>query len=164
MIFVTVGSRPYQFDRLFIEIDDLIDRGIISEPVFAQIGSSSYKPIHFSYARYLDPKTFSKKIFESSLVISHGASGTIVKALEAKKTVIGVTRLEKYGEHIDDHQIQMNQAFESNNLIVGVYDLADLKKAYLTVVNKQVKLAEWSADKEINPVDIVDEFIQANWP
>ena len=44
MIFLTVGTQ-FSFDRLVIAIDRIIDDGLISEPVFAQIGESSYKPL-----------------------------------------------------------------------------------------------------------------------
>ena len=42
MIFVTVGSRNYPFDRLFKKLDKLYDDGILREEMFAQIGASNY--------------------------------------------------------------------------------------------------------------------------
>lgn len=44
LIFVTVGSRNYPFDRLFKKIDQLCEKGIIKDKVFAQTGTSKYKP------------------------------------------------------------------------------------------------------------------------
>jgi UDP-N-acetylglucosamine transferase subunit ALG13 len=41
-----------------------------------------------------------------------------MKALNAGKKVIAVTRLEKYGEHINDHQIQNNEAFALNKYVL----------------------------------------------
>ena len=49
MIFVTVGSRNYPFDRLFKKIDDLYEEGILTEPMFAQTGTSTYDPKPVSY-------------------------------------------------------------------------------------------------------------------
>ena len=40
MIFVTVGSRNYPFDRLFIKLDELCESGVITDEIFAQIGTS----------------------------------------------------------------------------------------------------------------------------
>ena len=37
MIFVTVGSRNYPFDRLFKKLDELYDEGILTDRMFAQI-------------------------------------------------------------------------------------------------------------------------------
>ena len=44
MIFVTLGSQKFQFDRLLRKIDELIDIGVITDEVFAQIGASTYIP------------------------------------------------------------------------------------------------------------------------
>ena len=49
MIFVTVGSRNYPFDRLFIKLDELFDKGILKGEIFAQIGTSKYKPKNYKY-------------------------------------------------------------------------------------------------------------------
>ena len=46
MIFVTLGSQKFQFNRLLIEIDRLIEEKYITDKVFAQIGYSDYKPKH----------------------------------------------------------------------------------------------------------------------
>ncbi len=100
MIFVTVGSRNYPFDRLFQKLDALCEDGTLTEPMFAQIGTSAYQPKHYAYRDFITPEEFIEKIREADIVVSHGASGSIMKALNAGKKVIAVTRLEKYNEHI----------------------------------------------------------------
>ena len=123
MIFVTVGSRSYPFDRLFRKLDMLHEDNIIKDSMFAQVGTSIYKPKHYKYRDFISQEEFVKKIDEADIVITHGASGSIMKALKAGKKVIVVTRLEKYGEHINDHQIQNNEAFSSNKYVL----MADLE-------------------------------------
>ena len=44
MIFVTVGTQKFQFDRLLKEIDSLIASKYIKEKVFIQRGNSTYLP------------------------------------------------------------------------------------------------------------------------
>ena len=107
-IFVTVGSRNYPFDRLFKKLDELCEDGIVKGEMFAQIGTSSYLPKHYRYKDFVSQEEFQEWVEWSDIVVSHGASGSIMKALNAGKKVIAVTRLEKYGEHINDHQIQNN--------------------------------------------------------
>jgi UDP-N-acetylglucosamine transferase subunit ALG13 len=68
--------------------------------MFAQIGTSAYQPKHYAYRDFITPEEFIEKIREADIVVSHGASGSIMKALNAGKKVIAVTRLEKYNEHI----------------------------------------------------------------
>lgn len=85
MIFVTVGSRNYPFNRLFKKIDELYDNGILTEPMFAQIGTSTYIPKNFEYQDFISTDEFVQKISEADIVVTHGASGSIMKALNAGK-------------------------------------------------------------------------------
>ena len=97
MIFVTTGSQKFQFNRLLQKIDLLIEEGMIREEVFAQIG-------------------------ECRMVITHGGTGGIIGAVKQGKKVIAVPRLASYGEHVDDHQVQLLREFDGMNLICACYD------------------------------------------
>jgi len=163
LIFVTVGSRNYPFDRLFRKLDELCEQGIIKDEIFAQTGTSKYVPKHYEYVDFLSPDEFMEKVEEASLVISHGASGSIMKALNAGKKVIAVTRLEKYGEHINDHQIQNNEAFDANGYVLAVYEMDELKDALLSIENGTDNLKPWENKNPMAIVDLIDEFIQENF-
>jgi UDP-N-acetylglucosamine transferase subunit ALG13 len=155
-----VGSRQYQFDRLFVKLDELYEKGLIKEATFAQIGASTYKPKHFEYKDFISPKEFELKVNEADIVISHGASGSIMKALNAGKKVIAVTRLEKYGEHINDHQIQNNEAFAANKYVLAVYDMDDLGKAIQAYYDGTADIVPWENKDPLAIVNIIDKFIQ----
>lgn len=126
MIFITLGSQKFQFNRLLKKIDELIDSGIITEPVFAQTGYSDYCPKNFPYENFLDRDTFAEKTGESTMVITHGGTGAIIGAVKKGKKVIAVPRLAKYGEHVDDHQIQMIEQFNDMDIICACMDTEQL--------------------------------------
>ena len=89
MIFVTVGSRNYPFDRLFKKLDELYEAGVLKDEMFAQVGTSTYQPKHYMYKDYISQEEFLEKVKEADIVVSHGASGSIMKALnEGKKVCI----------------------------------------------------------------------------
>lgn len=164
MIFVTVGSRQYPFDRLFKKLDELYENGIIKDKMFAQIGTSSYKPKHYEYKDFISEEEFQKYINESDIVVSHGASGSIMKALNANKKVIVVTRLEKYGEHINDHQIQNNEAFSKNKyVIMADLELNNLGECFNKINSKNNGLVKWQNKDPYAIHKIIDDFIKANW-
>lgn len=163
LIFVCVGSRNYQFNRLFIEIDRLCEEGVIKEEIFAQIGTSTYKPKNFQYKDFLSPEDFEEKIKKADIVISHGASGSIMKALNLGKKVIAVTRLKKYGEHINDHQIQNNEAFASNKYVLAVYEMKDLEGALKQYYDGTADIIAWKNNDPMAIVNIIDKFIDENW-
>lgn len=163
MIFVTVGSRKYPFDRLFIKLDELFDKGVIKDELFAQIGTSKYKPRNYKYKDFISQEEFSKFVDKADLVISHGASGSIMKALNAGKKVIAVTRLAKYGEHIDDHQIQNNEAFGINKYVIPVYEMDDLEKAFKMIEEGTDDLVPWENKDPMAIINMIDNFIMENW-
>lgn len=164
MIFVTVGSRNYQFDRLFRKLDELYEDGTLNEEMFAQVGTSSYQPLHYAYKDFITPEEFAQKVKESDIVVSHGASGSIMKALNAGKKVIAVTRLEKYGEHINDHQIQNNKAFSANGyVIMAALELNDLGECFRKIYEGRDGLRPWENRDPQAIVKMIDKFIQENW-
>ena len=164
MIFVTVGSRNYPFDRLFKKIDKLYEEGVLTDSLFAQTGTSTYKPKHYEYKDFISPEEFLEKVNEADIVVSHGASGSIMKALNAGKKVIAVTRLEKYGEHINDHQIQNNEAFASNGyVLMADLELSDLGECFQKIYNGNDGLKPWVNKDPMAIVNMIDKFIQENW-
>ena len=164
MIFVTVGSRNYPFDRLFKKLDEIYDDGTLDEPMFAQIGTSTYKPKNYDFKEFVSPDEFVELIEKADIVVTHGASGSIMKALNAGKKVIAVTRLEKYGEHINDHQIQNNEAFSSNNyVLMADLELSDLGECFKKIYNGTDGTVPWENKDPLAIVKMIDKFIQDNW-
>ena len=82
MILVTVGSQKFPFNRLLEKIDDLIDKGVIEDKVFAQIGVSDYKPKNYEYQDFMTQDEFNKKIEECDMMITHAGTGVIVNAVK----------------------------------------------------------------------------------
>ena len=161
---MTVGSRGYPFDRLFKKLDGLYEDGVLTEKMFAQTGTSAYKPEHYAYKDFIPQEEFLEKIEQADIVVSHGASGSIMKALNAGKKVIAVTRLEKYGEHINDHQIQNNVAFGSNGyVLVADKELTDLGECFQKIYDGTDGLKKWENTDPLHILHMVDRFIQENW-
>lgn len=129
MIFVTLGSQKFQFNRILEEIDKLIEKKIINEEVFAQTGASTYIPKEYMYKDFLMQDEFKEKMKEATLVITHAGTGAIITALKNNKKVIAIPRLAKYGEHVDDHQIQLIEEFKQLNFIEPIYEVEELKEA-----------------------------------
>lgn len=130
MVFVTVGSQKFQFDRLIKAVDELAQSGVINDSVFAQTGVCEYEPQFIDYKPFLDRETFQEKMTCAGLVITHAGTGAIIGALKAGKKVIAVPRLCKYEEHVDDHQCEIVQRFADMGLIEPCLDASNLASAY----------------------------------
>ena len=87
-----------------------------------------------------------------------------MKALNAGKKVIAVTRLEKYNEHINDHQIQNNEAFSTNGyVLMADLELGDLGDCFKKIYEGTDGLRPWKNQDPLAIVKMIDKFIQENW-
>ena len=136
MIFITLGSQKFQFDRLLRKVDELIENGTINEQVFAQTGHSTYAPKHFETEAFMDRDAFAATMEKADTVITHAGTGAIIGAVKKGKKTIAVPRLAKYGEHVDDHQLQIVEQFTEMDLLEPCWDTEDLAQAYSTAMKK----------------------------
>ena len=128
MIFVVLGTQKFQCNRLLEQIDKLIESKEISQDVFAQIGHSTYKPKNFCFADFLNKDEFEKKMSDCDLLITHSGVGTIISGIDKNKKIIVYPRLKKYGEHIDDHQLEIAEAFAGKNYVLLCAEDDNLKE------------------------------------
>lgn len=138
MIFITTGSRSFPFDRLLKAVDQAMEKGEIQDTVFAQTGASTYMAKHFQTAEFLDHDEFNRKMQECDIVLTHGGTGVIVNAVKMGKRVIAVPRLAQYREAVDDHQIQLVEAFEKMGMATGCYDCDKIGEAIALAKKKEV--------------------------
>ena len=134
MIFVTVGSQKFQFDRLVRAVDALVASGAAGGGAFAQTGACAYFPEHMEHEAFLDRDSFRAHMDACDVVVTHGGTGAIIGAVKDGKKVIAVPRLAKYGEHVDDHQIEIVRQFGEMGLIEPCMDPAELSEAYARVL------------------------------
>lgn len=154
MIFVTLGSQKFQFDRLLMKIDELIEAKLICDDVFAQIGMSNYIPKNYLYKEFLDRDEFSSKMMACDILITHGGTGSIVSGIKQGKKVIAIPRLMEFGEHIDNHQLQVIKQFDELNLICSCYELDELSEKINTIYNKQYAIYKSNTQKIIDDIDL----------
>ena len=152
MIFVTLGSQKFQFNRLLQEIDKLVKNNILKEEIFAQIGYSDYLPQNYKYKNFLSREEFIEYEDKSDYVITHGGTGAIIGAVKKGKKVIAVPRLAEFGEHVDDHQLQLISQFAEMKLIIPCYEIGCLADAYLAANDMQ--MIEYKSNTEKYIVDI----------
>jgi UDP-N-acetylglucosamine transferase subunit ALG13 len=75
-------------------------------------------------------------------VIGHGGTGTILNALKFQVPIVVVPRRHHYGEHVDDHQVELAQRLGGNELIEVVYELEDLESAVKKMLERSKKVGK----------------------
>lgn len=110
MIFVTVGNHFQGFDRLIKKIDEIASS--IPDEIVIQKGYSKYIPRNVRYFDFVPMDEAMEYIRNSRLVISHAGVGTIILCKEFGVPLLIVPRRKKYGEHSNDHQLEIAKAIE----------------------------------------------------
>jgi UDP-N-acetylglucosamine transferase subunit ALG13 len=119
MIFVTVGTTLW-FDELIKSMDQLVAKGLVREPVVCQIGNGRYVPKNCEYFRF--QRSIDNWLHRSSLVISHGGTGTVLSLLAMRKPFVAVAN----PMGADDHQFQFLSRLGEMGCILWCHDLEDL--------------------------------------
>ena len=152
-ILITLGSQKFQFNRLLEAIDEQIEQKKIQDDLFAQIGYSDYKPQKYLYCEFLNHDEFVEQMERADIVITHGGTGAIISAVKKEKKVIAVPRLSKYGEHVDDHQIQIVEQFKELGLIEECIECSMLWSVIQDIKEMSFKKYESNTARIINDIE-----------
>lgn len=153
MIFVTVGTHEQQFDRLIKEVDRLKKENLIQDEVFIQTGYSNYVPKYCKWEKIISFEKMNQLIEESDIIITHGGPATFMGVIAKGKSPIVVPRQKKFGEHVNDHQIEfVEKVINIYNLTV-ITNISDLM-ACISKINEQQ-----STDLKTNNNLFMENFI-----
>lgn len=152
MIFVTLGTQDKSFKRLPNKIQELVDKKIIKDEVIIQVGTTKFKSNNIKVFDLMSMEQFKEYIEKCDLLITHGGVGTILDALKQNKKIIAFPRLSKYGEHVNDHQIQIINEFYNNGYIMTgkIDDMQELIEQSKTFENKKYKSNNYKFNKLIS--------------
>lgn len=158
MIFITLGTQDKHFDRLLKAVYKLET----NEKIVAQIGSTEFKSSKpeekFEIHKFLSNEEFEKYMDEARVVITHAGVGTIVYGLKKHKKMIVAARLKKYGEHVNDHQLQILQTFASEGYIIPLENFDDLPK----LLEMEFTPKEWKSNNNTFNRKLFEEIYGVN--
>ena len=157
LIFVTLGTQDKPFTRLLEALDRQIENGNITEEVVVQTGFTKYKSNRMKVFDLIDKQSFEHFINEADLLITHGGVGSIISGLNNKKRIIAVPRLAKYGEHMNDHQLQIIKCFEKKHFIIPLYDFSQFEE--VLKISKSFIPKEYKSNNS-NFVSFIDKIIE----
>ena len=126
MIFISVGTEKFSFNRLIKIVDNIAENGLIRDKFFAQIGESNYRPKKIQYKKFLESNIFLEYIKKSEVIVTHAGVGNILNCLKLGKIPIIFPRLYKYKEHLDDHQLEFSDALERDGIAVVAHNEKEL--------------------------------------
>ncbi|HKI65833.1 MAG TPA: glycosyltransferase [Solirubrobacterales bacterium] len=126
MIFATVGSHPtYRFER-FLSALEALPAG---EDLVVQYGPGTPPA---NAARAVPWMTFAEIVEQMELaehVVSHAGAGTILCASGVGQIPIVFPRLQRFGETVDDHQVELARRLAEDGRLVVVESAPELVEA-----------------------------------
>lgn len=125
MIFVTLGTQEFQFDRLLRELDGLPG----DEELVVQGGRSTFRPARAVWHDYLSFGETVEHVRRARVVVCHAGVGSVMTALEQGRRPVVVPRLRAHGEAVDDHQLPFARRLAATGAVLLVEDLATLPDA-----------------------------------
>jgi UDP-N-acetylglucosamine transferase subunit ALG13 len=115
MIFMTLGTHDQPFHRA-IELLAPLDR---EDEIIIQHGSTPPRPdlVTAEWVDYLESGDLLDNIRRADIVISHAGVGSMLTAIRNSRKPIVLPRLGRFGEHVDDHQLQLANRFAQRGLV-----------------------------------------------
>lgn len=140
VLFATVGAT-LPFDRLVESVAALKARGEIAEAVFVQTGIDGIRPPGVETAETLPFDEMIGRLREADIVVCHGGTGSLITALREGCRTIAMPRLFSLGEHYDDHQEEITEAFRARGLIAVAKSVDELSEALKEVRGRAPPMA-----------------------
>jgi UDP-N-acetylglucosamine transferase subunit ALG13 len=114
--FVTVGNAKQPFTRLL----DLVRESLadLPGPVFIQHGTADFDLSACACAATISAAAYRQRMAAAALVICHAGAGSLLDAAVLGKPIIALPRERRFGEMVDDHQVELAERFAERQIII----------------------------------------------
>jgi UDP-N-acetylglucosamine transferase subunit ALG13 len=164
LLVATVGAT-LPFPRLVDAVASLKRRGAIAEDVIIQRGVGSAAPQgvpSFETASYDEMLEIMRR---ARIVVCHGGTGALITALNEGCHVIAMPRRFADGEHYDDHQSEITEAFAARGLIQVAHSEGELHAALEGLSGRQPIVATSDYSDLGNHIrSLIDALAEHRWP
>jgi len=127
LIFVSLGTHEQPFPRAIAlvrplaQTDEVVVQHGYTPPLESEPG--------FRWIEFLPYEEIVSLMTEADVVVCHGGVGTIMTALHARVVPVVIPRLQRFNEHVDDHQLQIARALGVKGLLQPVLEADDVAPA-----------------------------------
>lgn len=133
--FVSVGNAKQPFQRLLDAVAQMTDA--LPKPVLVQHGYTPFTSTRCEAVAFLGMEEFEASVREAELVILHAGAGSIIHALQAGKIPVIVPRLAEYGEHVNNHQLELARALAATGQVIVTLNPDELLNGVSEALNRQ---------------------------
>ncbi|UOQ45703.1 exopolysaccharide biosynthesis protein [Halobacillus salinarum] len=109
-------------------MENLKKTGAIEDEIIVQNGNTKYESDVMTLKPFVSYDEMDELFEKARLIITHAGTGSVTTGLKKGKKVIAVARLKKYGEHNDDHQLELVDVFLDQGHILSWNEGESLQK------------------------------------
>ena len=153
MILVLLGTFRIEFQRPLVEIEKLCKEGRISEEIIVQSGHTKYESQFLTMVPFMDVDRLNQLYDEARIIITHAGTGSMLNGVKRGKKVIAIPRLTKFGEHIDDHQLEIAGVFAEKKYVLP-WNEGDSLYSILQQAN------DFVPEKYISKKEVIIEYLK----
>jgi UDP-N-acetylglucosamine--N-acetylmuramyl-(pentapeptide) pyrophosphoryl-undecaprenol N-acetylglucosamine transferase len=126
-VVVTVGTLPFSFARLIARLHRVLPSDV---QVLIQSGATvpEFDWPTATIRSMMPPEDLRYAMEQADAVIAHAGVGSLLMAFDSGKVPILVPRVQRYREHVDDHQVSIARAIAAEGLAV-VTDASEIALA-----------------------------------
>lgn len=117
MIFLSLGTTKQSFMRAVDLMQPFVEAG---ERVLVQYGCT--EPDHsrpgIEWVKFMDHEELMDTIREADAFFCHAGVGSVITSLMCDTMPIVIPREARFGEHVDDHQLDLATRLDGRGLVV----------------------------------------------
>lgn len=153
LILVLCGTQKQDFTRMIKLVEEVSDL----EEVVVQAGHNQYQSDKMEVFSFVSNDKIQKLYEEADLIVTHAGAGSMLQAIQNHKKIIAVPRLKEYGEHVNNHQIELAEKFESLGYLIAYRDGEEFIQVYEKA--KQFKPKPYTLKG--NMIDLLDAKLKS---
>ncbi|WP_245757915.1 PssE/Cps14G family polysaccharide biosynthesis glycosyltransferase [Alteribacillus iranensis] len=117
---MVLGTHELPFKRLLTKMEQLRQSETITEEVVVQAGHTEFASEHMKMIPFMSFEKMNELYDRARVIVAHGGTGSIITGVKKNKPVIAVPRLAEFGEHNDNHQLEIVEQFRETGHIIGI--------------------------------------------
>ena len=160
MILVSTGTNGAAFDRLL----GALGGARPGEEMIVQHGPSSVRPVGATCVAAMPFNEFRELAAQARVIVTHAGVGSTLVAMLAGHRPILVPRLARFGEAVDDHQLELAERLAALGAATLVTDVALLPAAIGEAAGASRRGAGFGSDLVQALADYVSEALDAPSP
>ena len=145
-LFVPLGTQKFPFGRIITALNRLVDQGKYkADEIVMQSALYPIKP-KFTHFGLIQNNEFNRYMEEAEVVVTHSGVNSIISCMEMGKPLVVCPRLHEYGEHVDNHQMEIATLMHYKYDVLICMDMEDLPE--LIEEAKTHRYKQWVSHKD----------------